>query len=718
MKIKILLIILSALFFAMTQYQVEANSLNIVINEILPDPDGSDSGKEWIEFKNLSSESINLKGYRLQNVNLDSGSIRNISITTDLIVPSSLFAVIQEAQIVDTSIPNLILGNGKLNLYNTKAKLILYDQNNAIVHEFVYLEVKSGKSVESPGFPFCVKNLVNNLGNTLGYENAGVLKLCSETLEGHFEFSNDSENFSNYVDSFSKSMFLKFVPNEIIGDLAVQFYDNGQEIILPKEVTTETTVVLVAKVTSTMTNLEYDFETTFVLGKEQPVILFSLDNTNWNEQLNSKVKAGTLLYFKENNNLPVELVYKENKFVSPFKVTETLTSVEFQINSERLQTNALSLKVLPELEITVIYPAPKTGEKEYLKLRNASDYLFEGEIFLTDSIDNPTQKKISLLVNPREDLQVFEVPSLNNSGDEVYLFFEDTLIDHIVYSTSFAGDLLLRESKNDLPVGMSKPQEAFLVQSITTIKSNEKGSKAKLRGKVTYKYQDILYLQDETDGIKITGNLDNLELGSFYEVTGLLSESNGEKKLTGVNLGIETQPFDILEDWKLDQSLISEHIGQIVFGETTILANYAKSFKILENVSISLTGFDGFDRTKGDAIRFKGVLTKYGASDYRILPLDLQQIIGSSEDEIISFPKSDFLTEKTLEETIAEIRANGINSLFLAVAGLFLYFFYKFFKAKTEIIVLKFSLWIESRKITQSHSSEKNSKSDTANATS
>jgi len=185
MKIKILLIILSALFFAMTQYQVEANSLNIVINEILPDPDGSDSGKEWIEFKNLSSESINLKGYRLQNVNLDSGSIRNISITTDLIVPSSLFAVIQEAQIVDTSIPNLILGNGKLNLYNTKAKLILYDQNNAIVHEFVYLEVKSGKSVESPGFPFCVKNLVNNLGNTLGYENAGVLKLCSETLEGH-----------------------------------------------------------------------------------------------------------------------------------------------------------------------------------------------------------------------------------------------------------------------------------------------------------------------------------------------------------------------------------------------------------------------------------------------------------------------------------------------------------------------------------------------------
>ncbi len=702
----------------MSQYQIEASGMTIVVNEILPDPDGSDAGKEWIEFKNLSSESINLRGYRLENVNLDSGSVRQIGINADIVIPPGSFGVIQESAIVDPTIPNLVIGSGKLNLYNTKAKLILYDQNNSIIHEFVYIEVKSGKSVESPGFPLCVKNLVNNSGNTLGFENAGNLRMCSESLEGHFEFSLDSENFSTTADSFSKSIFLKFVPKEEIGDFAVSFFENENAMTLPKEVSSETTVNLVAEVTPTMTNLKYSFEISFVMGKEKPVILFSLDNVNWFERIESKVKAGSFLYFKEQNNLPTKLTINEQVFDSPFVLVGSVKEMTFQVNSEIVSTSNIDLEITPQLEITAIYPTPKTGEKEYIKLKNTAEYSYSGELYLTDKLDTPTQKRVNIKLDANEEVQVFEVPSLNNSGDEVYLFFEDTLIDHVVYSSATSGDLLYRGAKSDFPVTMSKPQEVSAVDDIRTIKAYQKGKEVKLRGKVTYKYQDILYLQDETDGIKITGNLDNLELGRFYEVTGVLSESSGEKKVTGVNLGIETSSFDILSEWNLIQNEIEKHVGQIVFGETTILANYAKSFKIFEKVSISLTGFDGFDRTKGDAIRFKGVLTKYGASDYRILPLDLQQIIGSSEDEIISFPKSDFITEKSLEETIAEIRANGINSLFLALVGLFLYFFYKFFKAKTEIIVLKFSLWIESRKITQSHSSEKNSKSDTANATS
>lgn len=39
----------------------------VVINEFLPNPKGADSGAEWVELKNTSSEAINLAGWSLEN---------------------------------------------------------------------------------------------------------------------------------------------------------------------------------------------------------------------------------------------------------------------------------------------------------------------------------------------------------------------------------------------------------------------------------------------------------------------------------------------------------------------------------------------------------------------------------------------------------------------------------------------------------------------------
>jgi len=42
---------------------------NIIINEILPNPPGTDTGNEWVELKNQSSTSINLLNWRIENSN-------------------------------------------------------------------------------------------------------------------------------------------------------------------------------------------------------------------------------------------------------------------------------------------------------------------------------------------------------------------------------------------------------------------------------------------------------------------------------------------------------------------------------------------------------------------------------------------------------------------------------------------------------------------------
>lgn len=57
---KTLLIVLFGIFYTSLSAQ------NVVINEVLYDPDGVDSGNEWIELYNNSDQSVNLDGWKIQ----------------------------------------------------------------------------------------------------------------------------------------------------------------------------------------------------------------------------------------------------------------------------------------------------------------------------------------------------------------------------------------------------------------------------------------------------------------------------------------------------------------------------------------------------------------------------------------------------------------------------------------------------------------------------
>lgn len=700
--------------------QINSQVLSDVINEILPDPEGSDSGKEWIELKNLSDSTINLKGYKLENVNLDSGSIRSILIPNDFIIPPNSLGAITELSIPGLSIPSITLGSGKLNLYNSKAKLVLLSPSSQVLNEFTYLEIRSGKSIESPGFPNCIKNVVNELGNTLGLENQNILQICSSPLTGSFEYSTDSETWSKDYSKYSKQLFLKYVPNENIDVSIKSITDISSQdqsapslpLTLPLTSLTPRTYDLTIVLTTSFTNIEYVFQESISIGYNIPKMLFSIDNINWSDTLDLNVSAGTKLYFKEENNIPTTLTFNNEQLQSPLLILEDLTPpLHFIVGNENIQSESLNLKVIPELIISEIYPAPNSEEKEYLSIRNISEFRIKKEVYLTDNIDSPTQKKILIELDANEELKLFDIPSLNNSGDQVYLFADNNLIDHIFYNGSESGDILLRSESYSFPVEMMKPKATIPLFIVSNIKKERKGTTARIQGTVSYLSDTFAYIQDSTGGIRVTGDIKGFIQSSTYEITGELSESLGEKKLVNVVV-VDEMPKAIVVPTILDTSKLDSQLGSLVEAEVEILANYARSFKIYDKLSVSLSDYEGFDKAKGDMVSFKGILIKSSSDSYQILPIELRkeddEVLGST----ISYPIAIIDPAQELETTVAKIQSNGINSLFVAICLFVSFILFKFLRNKFNILVLKFRLWREFRKMPQSPSSERNTKSD------
>ncbi|MFA5359595.1 MAG: lamin tail domain-containing protein [Patescibacteria group bacterium] len=92
---------------------------NIIINEIFPNPEGADTGKEWVEFKNQSSDKINLLNWRIENGN---GKYK-----------------FNEAQIIEPG-AFYVLDNvkSKLAFKNADDVISLYNDNNELIDRVEY----------------------------------------------------------------------------------------------------------------------------------------------------------------------------------------------------------------------------------------------------------------------------------------------------------------------------------------------------------------------------------------------------------------------------------------------------------------------------------------------------------------------------------------------------------------------------------------------------
>lgn len=105
-------------------------SNDIIISEILPNPDGTDSKKEWIELTNIGKTDINLGNWSLDDS--EDGS-------KPYTIPHALTIQARTATIIESA-------DSKLSLGNKEDSIRLFDYEGVSIDEIVYEEAPSGKS--------------------------------------------------------------------------------------------------------------------------------------------------------------------------------------------------------------------------------------------------------------------------------------------------------------------------------------------------------------------------------------------------------------------------------------------------------------------------------------------------------------------------------------------------------------------------------------------
>lgn len=98
----------------------------VIINEIMPNPDGKDAGQEWIELYNSGTQNINLAGWRLEN-----GAGKKLNLSGE--IGGGNFLTVK--------------ASGSFILRNTGEKVFMYDSGGRLAQEARFLgAAPSGKS--------------------------------------------------------------------------------------------------------------------------------------------------------------------------------------------------------------------------------------------------------------------------------------------------------------------------------------------------------------------------------------------------------------------------------------------------------------------------------------------------------------------------------------------------------------------------------------------
>ncbi|MDG2398345.1 MAG: lamin tail domain-containing protein, partial [Candidatus Marinimicrobia bacterium] len=205
----------------------------IVINEIMPNPSGSDGGKEWIELYNQWFTPLYLQGWSISG----GGGGETVTLSDNVAIPPGGYALL--AQSSDTTSnggidPQIEYGSG-ISLSNAGETISIKDGGGAVVDSVTYtadFPFASGASME-----LIVPQWDNN--DTLSWVTAGIpygdgVNLGSpgrknDAYSGVVDVSIDTINFS-YVTEGEEQSASFFIGNNGVADLHVSQVSTGTEV--------------------------------------------------------------------------------------------------------------------------------------------------------------------------------------------------------------------------------------------------------------------------------------------------------------------------------------------------------------------------------------------------------------------------------------------------------------------------------------------------------
>ncbi len=215
--IKLMFLVTSTIFFfSLLSFRINAQSnvdeceqTNVIITEVLINPEGEDLGKEWIEIYNNSEKEINLKGMK---VFVDATQYKMVKeVDDDFILDKGQYALICESEVENCDIYTAKIG--MQNGGNATDAIRINKIDSCIFDTLLY---------DSPN----TNNLTNDLGvvaseNELLSDTTENISICRNNL---IDTNDNQRDFSicgektpgrkNTVDYSGYILFSEILPHE------------------------------------------------------------------------------------------------------------------------------------------------------------------------------------------------------------------------------------------------------------------------------------------------------------------------------------------------------------------------------------------------------------------------------------------------------------------------------------------------------------------------
>jgi hypothetical protein len=217
------------------------NRNDLVINEIMFDPETDAS--EYVEFYNLSSDPINIGGWKFKDEN---GNTNKLIETSFNIPPQQYFILIADSSALTSY--NLfeyqnknIVGESSLGLVNTGELILLKDLRGNVIDSVFYsdkwnnknIASTTGKSLErinpnlSGNDPLNWSTSVNTLGGTPGNQNS----IFAQNLNQSANISVQPNPFSPDNDGFEDFTIINYNLTQAIAQVRIKIFDSKGRLV-------------------------------------------------------------------------------------------------------------------------------------------------------------------------------------------------------------------------------------------------------------------------------------------------------------------------------------------------------------------------------------------------------------------------------------------------------------------------------------------------------
>jgi hypothetical protein len=224
-------------FSGIPSYQRNA----LIINEIMFDPESGES--EYVEFINLSNDSVNAGGWRIENENSNFYRLSDISFT---IPAGSYFVLASDSSIFNRyTIPDdrfiTTAGTSNLGLVNTGELILLKDVKSNVIDSVWYqsnwhnrnITNTKGKSLEriNPALngndPFNWSTSVDPFGGTPGKVNS----IFAQNLNQEKNISVSPNPFSPDNDGFEDFTIINYNLTQPTAQVRIKIFDNKGRLV-------------------------------------------------------------------------------------------------------------------------------------------------------------------------------------------------------------------------------------------------------------------------------------------------------------------------------------------------------------------------------------------------------------------------------------------------------------------------------------------------------